>query len=304
MEPPPRFRYTVRMIRLRATCLVLTFAALAGCERQPPAAAPGKVGVAKDVVATVNGTPVTRFEVMLRMRLNTPQPPPMSSEGTSRALDEIITDELFAQKAKAAGLERDPAFLEEMARVEAQVAEVRRRELTKLFLHKEIIDKAQVSDAEALAYFRQHEARFAHEWVVAQIVLKGRPAIDAVVAELAQGKDFDTVAGERLPTAGPDDRPWLLPPMRWDAVPPAWWTALDALEVGQVSAPIAMVNDRWVVVKLLERRPVAAADFDQVKPFLQTQLKAERIETTRRDTEAALRRAAKVERIDQPTPAP
>ena len=292
------------MTRFRATCLVLTLAALAGCDRQPSAATPGKVGVAKDVVATINGTPITRFEVMLRMRLNTPVPPPMSSEGSSRALDEIITDELFAQKAKAAGLEKDPAFLEEMARVEAQVAEVRRRELTKLFLHKEIIDKAQVSDAEALAYFRQHETRFSNEWLVAQLVLKGRPAIDAVAAELAQGRDFDAVAAERVPTAGPDDKPWVLAPMKWDTVPPAWWPALDALEVGHVTAPIAMPNDRWAVVKLLERRPITAPDFDAAKPFIQAQLKAERIETTRRDTEAELRRTAKVERVDQPAHAP
>lgn len=306
MEPPPAFRYTAPMT-LRVTSLLVTLAALAACERTPPAAPASatdeKAGVAKDVVATVNGTPVTRFELLLRQRLNAPQPSTAADADAARAaLDAIITDELLAQRAKALGLERDPAFLEEMARVEAQVAEVRRRELAKLFVHKEIIGKADVSDADARAHFDAYPKRFRSELVVAQLALKGRAAIDAAAAELAAGKSFDDVARALVPQAAAGEKPWVLPAMRWADVPPAWWPALDALEPGQTSAPIAMGSDRWVLLQLLERRALDV-DFDALKPALQAQLKAERIEALRASTEAELRRAAKVTRLDAPGPA-
>ncbi|MEW6432127.1 MAG: peptidyl-prolyl cis-trans isomerase [Myxococcota bacterium] len=290
---------------LRATSFLVTLTVVAACDRTPPAASASvtaeKAGVAKDVVATVNGTPVTRFEVVLRQRVNPPQPSTEASADPARAaLDAIITDELLAQRAKALGHERDPAFLEEMARVEAQVAEVRRRELAKLFLHKEIIGKVDVSDADARAHFDAYPKRFRSEFVVAQLALKGRAAIDAAAAELAAGKPFDDVARALVPQAGAGEKPWVLPAMRWADVPPAWWSALDALEPGQVSAPIAMANDRWVLLQLLERRPLDAVDFDALKPSIQAQLKAERIEALRASTEAELRRAANVTRLDAP----
>jgi peptidyl-prolyl cis-trans isomerase C len=267
---------------------------LVACQRDAGAPPAQKVGVAKDVVASVNGVPVTRFEVMLRTRSTSPQGLSSGRDAHRAALDAIITDELYAQEAKAAGLERDPAFLEEMARVEAGVAEVRRQELAKLFLHREIIEKATVSSAEARAFFDQHPERFRVEWVVEQIVVKSRGDLDAVTAALAQGQDFDQVAAKRLPGVPAGEKPWVLAPMRWEQVPSAWWPALEKLEVGEVSAPIAMPRDRWVVLELLERRAVEAPDFAQVEPFIQAQLKADRIETVRAKTEAALRRAATV----------
>lgn len=282
------------------TCAALSVG-LSACERGaavPDAGAP-RVGVAKDVVATVNGVPVTRFEVLLRTRTMNPSGGG-GADASQQALDAIVTEELFAQRAKALGLEQDLAFLEEMSRVEAQVAEVRRRELTKVLVHKDIIAKADVTLAEARAHYDTYPRRFGHQVRVAQLTLKGRGLIDAAYAELQAGKSFDEVAAARLPLVPKGEKPWELPAMRWQDVPVAWWPALDALEPGQVSPPFLTVNERWVVLKLLERSPLPDAQFDAVRPLIQAQLKAERIDARRKSLEAELRSQARIELVVGP----
>lgn len=210
------------------------------------------------MVATVNGVPITGNELVLRVSAFG-----LSGEGDrAHALEALITDELYAQEAKRLGYESEPSFLEAMARVEAQWAEVRRRELAKVYLHREILQKAA--------------------------------ATDAVQAELARGRSFDALAAELLGAVPAGEKPWELPWMAWAQVPPSWWPALDALQPGQVSVPFAPAKDQWLVLKLLERRPVSA-DFEALKPFIQAQLKSDAIEAARRATEAKLRAAATIE---------
>jgi parvulin-like peptidyl-prolyl isomerase len=277
---------------LRPLPLALLGLLLAACPK--PASAPdagfASAAAAKDVVATVNGVPIAGNELVLRVSAFG-----LSGEGDrAHALEALVTDELYAQEAKRLGYESEPSFLEAMARVEAQWAEVRRRELAKVYLHREILQKAAATDAEARAHFDAHPARFFNEVRVAQLVVKGQAAADAVQAELARGRSFDALAAELLGAVPAGEKPWELPWMAWAQVPPSWWPALDALQPGQVSAPFATAKDQWVVLKLLERRPVSA-DFEALKPFIQAQLKSDAIEAARRATEAKLRAAATIE---------
>ncbi|MCC6336784.1 MAG: peptidyl-prolyl cis-trans isomerase [Myxococcales bacterium] len=285
----------------RSALALLVLSSLTACPKGavPAPDAGVKVGVQKDVVATVNGTSITRFEVLLRTRTAPPQAGEGQDEVKRRALENIVLDELYAQKAVALGFETDSSFLEEMARVEAQVAEARRRELAKVYLHREVLQKVAVSDAEARAHFDAFPVRFGNQWRVAQVVVKGKAAADAVQADLAKGRSFEEVAAEKVGVAPPGEKPWELPAMAWAQVPPAWWPALDALEPGQVSPAIALANDRWVFVQLLERTP-SPADFEALKPLIQAQLKSEKIDATRKATEAELRGAAKIEVGFQP----
>ncbi|MEW5737597.1 MAG: peptidylprolyl isomerase [Myxococcota bacterium] len=282
----------------RRTSLALLGLVVSGCPK--PAAVPDAGSTPKDVVAVVNGVPISSRELLLRTRSSARSGSP--AEVQERALDELILDELFAQQAKAKGYEADPSFVEEMARLEAQVAEVRRRELAKAFLHRDILQKAAATEAEARAHFDAHQPRFTSDVRVAQVVLKDKLAADAAQEELAKGRSFDDVAAERVGAVAPGEKPWELPMMTWAQVPPTWWPALDALQPGQVSAPFRTPDGRWVVLKLLERKPVTP-DFEALKPLIQAHLKSEAMDAARRATEAQLRAAARIELRGVP-PAP
>lgn len=260
-----------------------------GCQKPAapaPAPAPPKPALPPEqVAATVNGHAVSRFEVLLRQRT-------MQDAEPREALEALIDDELRAQRAAALGLEREPAFLEEMARVEAQVSEVRRRELARLLLHREVLDQARVSDEEVQRAFEQRRARFGAEVRVVQLSRRDRGAVEAALAEVQRGRDFADVAAGLLGVT----REALVAgrPLRWDEVPPAWWPALEGLQPGEVSGVIAAPGGRFVALQLLERRPVAAPDFDAVKPLLAATLRSERIEALRARADADLRVGATI----------
>lgn len=253
-----------------------------------PTPAPALDAGVGDAAAVVNGRPITRFEVLLRLRS-------MPDATPQQALDAIIVDELRAQRAAELGLERDPAYLQELARVQAQVNEVTRRELSKLFFHREVLGRAEATDDEVKAWVAQHRARFTHRVKVLQLLRKDRAAIDALKAELDRGARFeDLVLSTRSGPAPGTLAEATVGPLSWEQVPPAWWRALEVLQPGQVSEVLAPPGGPFTLLKLLEREPAAEPPFEQLAPMVRATLKAERIESLKVSTDEALRKAGQV----------
>lgn len=276
-------------LSLAVTLLVL------GCTERPPSAPGPSVQLAPDgglppeLAALVNGRPVTHFEVVLRLRA-------MQGATPEQAIEALVVDELRAQRARELGLEKDPAFLQELARLEAQVAEVKRRELSKLFVHREVLEKAEPTDEEVKAYLERHRARFASRVTVRQLLRRDRAALEEAKGELGRGARFQDLV---LRSAG--ETPLTLAdvtvgPLRWDQVPSAWWSALDALEPGQVSDVIAQPGGAFALLELVAREPTEAPPGEQLSALVRTVLKAERLEALRERTDAALQQGARVTR--------
>lgn len=299
------------MIRIAAA--LCTLACVAACSRDaassPTTATPAPevataAGATGPVVATVNGAPITQFELGVQLRAHPARKDTPPAEAQREALEELVRLELYAQKAVELGLDKDPAFLTEAARVEAQVRAARRTELARLYRFREVLEKAMPGADEVRAAFDANPKRFRSTVRVGQLVLKGRAGLEAARARLAAGESFEAVARSLLGTVPEGTRPWELPAMAWAEVPPSWWPALERLEPGQVSEPIAQPNDRFVVLQLLERGEGPEVNFEQVRPVLEAALKVERAEARRVETEQALRTAAKVEVMLPPAPPP
>lgn len=155
----------------------------------------------KDVVASVNGKPITATEIELR------QAGKATAETQAEARDALVLLELQAQRAVELGLDADEGFQAAQQRAEAQLREARRRELAKLFRTKEVLDKIVVSDDDARRYFEANRARVQTQLTVHQILVNGRAAATAAAAELAAGKPFEEVAAALLPIQIPAATP-------------------------------------------------------------------------------------------------
>lgn len=283
------------MKSLARSCAGALSLLLVACAERPAPAASAPVALTADgglppaLAALVNGTPVTHFEVVLRLKA-------MPGATPEQAIEALVLDELRAQRARALGLEKDPAYLAELARLEAQVAEVKRRELARVFVHREVLEKAEPTDDEVKAWLARHEARFASRVTVRQLLRRDRAALEEARGELGRGARFEDLV---LRAAG--DTPVSLAdvtlgPLRWDQVPSAWWAALDGLEPGQVSDIVAQPGGAFVLLQLVAREPTEAAATEQLTPLARAALKSERLEALRERTDAALQQGARVTR--------
>jgi hypothetical protein len=127
----------------RGILLMLTVGLAAGCDEKPPSWATGggartSTPAAAAAPATVNGVAIGAAELALAMATAArAESPHGGGSGVTpdrgRVLAGLIDQELAAQRAVALGLDADPAFKDELAKLDAQLASVRRQRLAALF---------------------------------------------------------------------------------------------------------------------------------------------------------------------------
>ena len=213
--------------------------------------------------------------------------PRLSGVERERALNELVDEELQAQRATALGYAPEGPLA-------GATGPSRRHDLAKQFRMTELLGKATVSPDEARAWFDANTARVQSEFQVQFLKVQGRATGQAVLAALRAGQPFDDVAAAQFPKA-PEPKPWAVQPMRWAQVPPPWWPELDRLEVGKTSGLIADVQDRYWVVKLVARRQTAPVTFEVAEPAITATLRAKKFEERRDRSMKELRAAAQIE---------
>jgi parvulin-like peptidyl-prolyl isomerase len=279
-----------------AIVLTLPFAMTSCCRNEKPTDS-----AAKHPVLKVNGVAISELEVAMESRRG--HGAEDTTESRDQVLEGLIVKEAMAQKAALLGLENDAGFQERMARVEAQRASQRRKELSRLYFKHEILDKVTVSDKEARELYDASQARIRTEHHVAQILTRDEAEAARALKDLQDGKSFDEVAARGYPDlpAGAKS-PWDLGFLKWKNTPPEWQPALAALAPGQTSGIIKGPGRRFWIVKLIERRDNPELTFEKTKGDLVDELKGRKTQEMSTRLEADLLRAAKVERFATPAP--
>ena len=167
----------------RSMILCAASALLLGCDGKgaAPTSAPASSrpqGVANDVIATVNGAPIREADVLFRLKSDSHQNE-MKPEYRKNLLDGIIREQLVYERAVQLGLDKDANYQDEVRKLDAQMAAVKRKALGELFYQQEIAGKAQVSDAEAKKYFEDHAEWFRTDLHVLQILRRSEASIRA-----------------------------------------------------------------------------------------------------------------------------
>ncbi len=288
---------------MRHLFAVFLLIAFAGCDQNKPATKradtnlPDAAAGPAKVLARVNGVPITEIDVKLRGRT-----PPAhggaapAAPTPSGVLETVIRDELVYQRAVELGLDRDPEYMKKLQEMEAGIAAFKRREMLELFNRRELAAKAAVSDDEAKAYFEKHAGDVKSEYHVMQILIsRDETAARATKAEIAKGASFEEVAKKRFPglpeTVKP---PWDLGYLKWNQIPEAWWGVIFQMKPGQVSDVIAGEQGRFWILKLVDRREVQGASFEQVKPRIVSVLERQKLEKARTAILEELRKKADV----------
>ena len=278
--------------------VLATAGLMASCgQQQPPSAA--------DVVVTVNGTPITAADVRyVSSRAGSHQEGGTSPE-PQQVLETIILQELAYQRAMKLGMDSDPEYQSKLGLVEVQVNEFKRKNLSEIFLRKEIARQAAVDETEARQYFEANAKRISTEINAWQILRRSEAAIKQVQSELEQGIPFEEVAGKHFPgVPGMDRKPWELGYLRWKQLPSEWRNVVYDLKIGETSGIIAGRNNRFWIIKVIDTREIPDVAYEDIKPMIMDVLISEKSQKLRETIDRDLRDKARIVYSDQPiTPA-
>ena len=217
------------------------------------------------VLATVNGVPITENDVRRSLK-RIPHGETLNPEAAQNALQTLVRNELIYQKSLELGLDKIPEYRRKMDEIEAQLRDYKRQEMSTLYKGY-MREKAVVTDAEAREYFEKNSRKIQTKLHVWQIYYKGDEArIAEDDKELKSGVSFEKVAARRFPNLPKGMKaPWDLGDLYWFQIPAPWQGMIDRLEPGQTSDIIKGPNDRFWVIKLVDKSIDPNITFDTEK---------------------------------------
>jgi len=298
---------------LAVVVLSVELLALTGCDRlrssgspqSKTETAPGTLPAAlqPNVLAVVNGSPITVEDYTRRVAGLAEELKPKSVEDKKRFLEELVRVEVLVQDAIAMGAERE-------AQVKQVLEDVRRRLLMDEWIRR-TLEPITVDSKAVEQYYQQFQAGFREPERIRlrQIVVKTEEEAKSILVQLLQGADVAQVAKDR--SVGPEaknggDIGWViraadkeLSQLRGEQVQDVVLfdkleQAAFALEVGGVSG-VVKGPEGYHIVKVGERIPARqkslAEVWDQIKNGLLAVKRQQRLD----ERIAELRTRAKVE---------
>ena len=252
---------------------------------------PAKAYDATTVLATVDGTTITLGNVIaLRDRLP-PQYQNLPDDVLLKGLLDQLVDQQLLATALSASPESDPL------QVKLAVENERRTALAGIAASDAVA--TAVDDTKVQAAYDKMVADFkpAPEFNAAHILVDSEDKAKALKAEIDGGKDFAEVAKANSSdgsAANGGDLGWF----GAGQMVPEFETAVVALEVGQVSAPVKS-QFGWHIIKLNDKRETTPPPLDQARPEIENQLRQAALEAKL----VELRAGATIETPDTGTPA-
>ena len=205
------------------------------------------------ILATVNGVPITEYDVNLNIK-KVVHGEKVTPEATQNVLQILVRNELIYQQSLELGLDNNLEYRRKLYEADAQLRDFKRREISSLY-REYVKNKAAVTDTEAKEYFEKNSKKIQTKVHLGQIYYKGEEArIAEDYKELKSGKSFEKVASKRFPNLPKGMKaPWDLGYLHWSQIPPFWQESIDRLKPGQVSEIIKGPNERFWVIKLIDR---------------------------------------------------
>ena len=243
-------------------------------------AGPGQAAQMVDrIVAVVNGEIITLQELQQQIRLAVGQTPdPVTAEKIApEILDAMIDNVVLRQEAQRLNIEVSDSEVENEIRqfkarrslsdedferslrlqglTPEQFKERSREDIVKhKILGFMVRRKVVVTQEEIDAYMERNRSELTTERMVSlqMVVLADRQDADTVSKSLRGGEIGIDEAVQRH-SVGPKVDNGVMTDVRWRELDEPWREGLRDLGVGEVSEPF-LIQDRWVIVKLLDRR--------------------------------------------------
>lgn len=256
---------------------------------------PSSLPVDDEVLARVNGVPIHRSDVKLKLDTGSHEAV-ASPELEKNVLETLIGREVLAQQARALGLDKDPTYLESAKKLGAQVRGFERQELSELLLSREGARRGNPTEETARAYFEKNKKRISTELHVLQILRRNEAQAVETRNAIQNGEPFETVAAGLLPPNLPEgSKPWDLGFMSFSKIPDPWREWVYELKPGETSGIIRGPNERFWIVKVVEVRENPAVTFESVREAVFADMARSGQDGARATLESELRDKAKIE---------
>lgn len=264
---------------------------------------PDKTPPGLEVIARVNGDPVTRAQfnqmagnpltlAQAQRELGVAEPDPNELE--SLALRKLIHLRLLAQEARRRKItvtrdELDEAisdlrrrfsdlaafgeWIQKQGINELELFSAVRIDMLARRVRADLVKDVHVTDEQAQEYFDAHQAELVIGTEVRLRIIAAADRTDAndVVAGLQEGVPFDVLARRRsvgLLASKGGDTGWV----NLYSLPSPLLEAVGSLQVGQVCGPLEKADDEFLIVGLQDKRPVLAKSLAEAKPVIERRL--------------------------------
>ncbi len=236
-------------------------------DTQPQAQADAAAADTSEVLATVNGTPVTRN--MLDSYMQQRAQRQHGNMDPQAALQELINLELVRQDGVRKGLDKQPE-------IAAQIEQQKRAVIAGAALQQQLQSVA-ISDEDLKKLYDEKIGSGGKEFKARHILVKDEAKAKEIIAELDKGGDFAELAKKY--STGPTGKNggelgWFSPKQM---VKP-FSDAAAGLEKGQYTKEPVKTQFGWHVIELEDVRESSPPSFEQVKPQLRALAQNQRIQ--------------------------
>jgi len=269
-------------------------ALLSGCTGKEESA--GKPERASKVIAKINGTPITEED--LSFRLPGAHGERKASGNQQKALDDVITEELLYQQGLKIGLDKDPGYQAQIARIERQLAHVKRAEMTRRVYNTQVAAKIEITNSDAKNYYDKNADQIAAELHLGVILFNNKEGAEEALEKIRGGAAFESIArGVMGSQVSAGREPWDLGFLSWDQIPADFVEAVYRLKPGEVSNIVSSKRTGYQVFKLLGVRKNPKADFSSMSGLIMNRLRDEKVREAYEQYVDKLKKEAKIEKF-------
>jgi len=209
-------------------------------------------------VAIVNGKPVPKARLTTLMQQASKAGQPVSPEMESRARDEVVMREIFAQEAEKRGIAGTPDY-------KAQIELLRQTVLIRE-LFNDFQKKNQATDAEAKAEYEKFKtSSTGTEYRARHILVEKEDEAKKLIAEIKAGAKFEDLAKKNSKDPGSAENGGDLDFAKPEAYVPEFGKALAALKKGEMTQEPVKTQFGYHIIRLEDTREAQFPPFDEVK---------------------------------------
>lgn len=227
---------------------------------------PASVPDGSPVLVTVNGEDITADEFRSEAESLSPYADQIlaDEETKNKLLDNLVSRKLLIQQARKDGYEKDPEVVK-------RIGEVMDNLLLGYYVKREIFDKAEVSDQQVREYFDGSKdvlgsARISH------IQVGSEEEAEEIIVKYKSGASFNALAREYSQDAKTKASGGDLGFLSWSQFGSA------ELRAAAFDTPLGEVGNvvkssyAYHVIKVTDRKPAKAEDFDKLRDELKEHL--------------------------------
>lgn len=218
---------------------------------------------------SVNGVPIAQDRIEEAVQSMKAQGAKDSPELRDMIVRKLIENEIMIQEAVKRGIDKQPAFKEELNDAREQI-------LARLMV-AEWAKANPVSDKELQAeYERLKTAMTGQEYSVRHIMLETEAEAKAIIASLAKGAKFETLAKQKSKDKGSAERGGNMGWVHVRQAAPPLAEGMKALGKGQYSKVPVKSDRAWHVLKVDDVREAKVPSFAEARNELTRQIQAQR----------------------------